>query len=150
MIPVPLTTHPTLLFTPRQRDEFNTEHVCDVLSLIKDKRLEKDNITMVIIISCYCILVKESVMVPFSELHHNTFLLFSTQQWQQCCRLLIVLFLDAFPIKESLLAVFLFFLSPSENMDVLFKVSAYTKKGLYLTFGPGRPKVFVSSLVSQG
>lgn len=128
MIPVPLTTHPTLLFTPRQRDEFNTEHVCDVLSLIKDKRLEKDNITMVIIISCYCILVKESVMVPFSELHHNTFLLFSTQQWQQCCRLLIVLFLDAFPIKESLLAVFLFFLSPSQKIWMCYLKSVLTQR----------------------
>jgi len=128
MIPVPLTTHPTLLFTPRQRDEFNTEHVCDVLSLIKDKRLEKDNITMVIIINCYCILVKESVMVPFSELHHNTFLLFSTQQWQQCCRLRIVLFLDAFPIKESLLAVFLFFLSPSQKIWMCYLKSVLTQR----------------------
>lgn len=128
MIPVPLTTHPTLLFTPRQRDEFNTEHVCDVLSLIKDKRLEKDNITMVIIISCYCILVKESAMVPFSELHHNTFLLFSTQQWHQCCRLLIVLFLDAFPIKESLLAVFLFFLSPSQKIWMCYLKSVLTQR----------------------
>lgn len=58
--------------------------------------------------------------------------------------------LYAFPIKESLLAVFLLSQSLSENTDVLFQVSAYIKKGLYLTFGPGRPKVFDSSLVFQG